>query len=73
MGLVDQLRIAQIARGISVRRLLAMSGLRIHRTVLQRKLSGQTPVTTRECEAVARALGITVIWPWRLRQRSKRA
>ncbi len=63
MSLVEQIRRAQVERGWSVQQLLELSGLSIDRSSLQRKLSGAVPATTEECEALARALGITLVWP----------
>jgi ribosome-binding protein aMBF1 (putative translation factor) len=69
-SLVEQVKRAQAERGWSVQRLLTESGLRLERSSLQRKLSGYVHVTTDECEALARALEITLVWPKRGRRRT---
>ena len=61
-SLLDQIRTAREKAGWSVQKLLDESGLEVDRSVLQRKLAGQTPVTTDEAEKLARALGITIAW-----------
>lgn len=66
-GLVEQLRMTQRNMGWSVQQLLDKSGLSIERSVLHRKLNGDTPVTADECQALAYALGITLVWPMRRR------
>lgn len=63
MSLVEQIRRAQVERGWSVQQLLDKSGLSIDRSSLQRKLAGDVPLTTEECEALAKALDITLVWP----------
>jgi transcriptional regulator with XRE-family HTH domain len=63
MGLVEQIRRAQLERGWSVQQLLAQSGLQLERSTLNRKLLGDTPTTDAECEALAKALGIQLSWP----------
>lgn len=69
MSLVEQVRLAQVARGWSVQQLLDKSGLPLERSTLQRKLNGATPSTTEECEAMAKALGITLVWPKKPRRK----
>lgn len=71
-SLVEQVRRAQVEQGWSVQQLLDKSGLPIERSVLQRKLKGETPTSSHECEALARALKITLVWPKRGR-RTKRS
>lgn len=64
MGLVEQIRTAQRERGWSTQELLERSGLKMDRSTLHRKLSGDTPMTDAECEALALCMGITlVVWP----------
>lgn len=46
-----------------MQQLLERSGLKLDRSVLQRKLCGKVPATSAECEALARALSITLVWP----------
>jgi transcriptional regulator with XRE-family HTH domain len=63
---------ARAARGDSVQQLLERSGLSIERSVLQRKLRGQARITASECEALARALEITLRYPNRLQPEPKK-
>ncbi len=70
LSLVEQVRRAQVDQGLSVQQLLEKSGLPIERSVLQRKLSGDTPATTAECEALAKALGITLVWTSKSRRKA---
>lgn len=63
MGLVEQIRTAQRERSWSTQRLLDESGLQLERSTLSRKLRGEVPCTDAECEALARALDITLVWP----------
>lgn len=62
-SLIEQVRLAQVEQGLSVQQLLDKSGLKMERSVLHRKLNGTTPATTAECEALATALGITLVYP----------
>lgn len=64
---MDQIRAAQEKKGWSVQQLLDKSGLPIERSVLHRKLKGETPATTGECEALAKALEVTLVYPKRVR------
>ncbi len=66
-SLVEQIKREQEAQGWSTQQLLEKSGLKIERSVLHRKLDGQTPASTRECEALAAALDLTLVWPNRLK------
>lgn len=61
MTLIDQICAARKRAGWSVQRLLAESGLDVDRSVLQRKLAGDTACTTEEVEALARALDVTLV------------
>lgn len=63
MGLVEQIRRAQLQQGLSTRLLLERSGLALERSNLHRKLTGKAPATVSECEALARALGIQLVYP----------
>jgi ribosome-binding protein aMBF1 (putative translation factor) len=63
MGLVEQIRTAQRERSWSTQQLLNESGLDLDRSTLHRKLAGEVPCTDAECEALARALSITLVWP----------
>lgn len=47
---------------LTVAELLARSGLSIKRCTLQRKLSGDEAMRTSEAEALASALGLTLVW-----------
>lgn len=60
-SLVEQVRRAREGRGLSVAQLLERSGLRLERSTLARKLAGAVPTTTEECEAMARALDVTLV------------
>jgi ribosome-binding protein aMBF1 (putative translation factor) len=62
---VEQIRIAQQRLGLSTQQLLDKSKLSIDRSSLHRKLTGAVPTTDTECEALAKALGITLVWPKR--------
>lgn len=62
LGLVEQIQAAREKAGWSVQKLLDESRLPIDRSVLQRKLTKETPFTSDELEACARALGITIAW-----------
>jgi ribosome-binding protein aMBF1 (putative translation factor) len=63
MGLVEQIRIAKEIAGWSTQQLLERSGLKLDRSTLHRKLAGDTPMTDAECQSLAHALGIQLIWP----------
>jgi transcriptional regulator with XRE-family HTH domain len=63
MGLVEQIRSEQKRLGWSTQQLLDKSGLKIERSSLHRKLAGDTPITADECQALATALGIQLVWP----------
>lgn len=63
MGLVEQIRTAQLERGWSVQQLLDKSGLQLDRSTLQRKLTGEVPATDAECEALAKALKTQLVYP----------
>lgn len=69
MRLVRQIRTAQLVQGMSVQQLLEKSGLELDRSTLQRKLTGEVPTTDFECEALARALKIQLVYP---QKRSRR-
>lgn len=56
MGLVQQIRSAQLGLGWSVQDLLDKSDLELDRSTLHRKLAGDIPTTDAECEAMARAI-----------------
>jgi hypothetical protein len=56
MELVQQIRTAQLELGWSTQHLLNMSGLSLDRSTLQRKLTGDTPTTSAELEALADAI-----------------
>lgn len=62
LSLIEQVRAAQRRQGWSVQRLLDASRLPIERSSLQRKLSGEVPTTTSECQALASALGLNLAW-----------
>lgn len=68
MRLVEQIRAAQLKNGWSTQQLLDKSDLPIDRSTLHRKLHGNVPMTDAECEALAKALGITLVWPKRRRR-----
>jgi hypothetical protein len=66
--LVEQVNSARRRVGWSIAELLQRSGLRLHQTTLRRKLVGdgrkgrtRTGLRTEECEALARALGLTLV------------
>jgi transcriptional regulator with XRE-family HTH domain len=61
-SLVEQVRAAQKRKRMSVQQLLEESGLDLERSTLSRKLRGETPATTKEIEALARALKIELVW-----------
>lgn len=68
MGLVQQIRSAQLGLGWSIQDLLDKSGLPIDRSTLHRKLAGDVPTTDAECEALARAIrkerpDFRLMWP----------
>jgi transcriptional regulator with XRE-family HTH domain len=62
-SLVEQLRRARESRGDTVQQLLERSGLDLERSVLHRKLRGESLITATECEALAQALDITLRYP----------
>jgi transcriptional regulator with XRE-family HTH domain len=72
-SLIEQVRLAQLARDWSVQQLLDKSGLSMERSVLHRKLKGTTPATTAECEALARALDITLVYPQPAKAKPKKS
>lgn len=67
--LVEQLRDAYEKSGLTMEELLEKSGLDIDRSSLRRKLlvaegsknDRSIPMKTEECEALAQALGITLV------------
>jgi hypothetical protein len=66
--LVEQVNSARRRTGSSMAELLRRSGLKLHQTTLRRKLVGdgrkarcRTGLRTEECEALARALGVTLV------------
>lgn len=61
--IAEQIRDAFESAGISVADLLALSGLDLDRSSLQRKLTGDSPMKTSEAEALANALRISLVWP----------
>ncbi len=63
MGLVEQIRSEQQRLGWSTQQLLDKSGLRLDRSTLHRKLAGDVPTTDAECEALANALELQLVWP----------
>lgn len=71
-SLLEQVRQAQVDQGLSTQQLLDKSKLPIERSVLHRKLNGDTPATTAECEALATALGITLVFPKKARPAKKK-
>lgn len=73
MGLVEQIRSEQLRLGWSMQQLLDSSGLQIDRSTLHRKLTGVWPTTDSECEALARAMNLTLIWPKRRRGKPRTA
>jgi hypothetical protein len=68
MGLVQQIRSEQERLGLSVQELLERSGLPLERSTLQRKLTGRVPMTDVECEALANAMGLVLVWPKKKRR-----
>lgn len=68
MGLVEQIRSEQLRLGWSTQQLLDRSRLSIDRSTLHRKLAGEVPTTDAECEALAGAMGFTLVWPKRRRR-----
>jgi transcriptional regulator with XRE-family HTH domain len=58
----EQLREALKRSDLTVSQLLAKSGLEIARSTLQRKISGHEAMRTSEAEALATALGVTLVW-----------
>ena len=62
--LVEQLRDAYEKTGWTMDRLLRVSGLDLDRSALRRKLldvKDPIPMKTEECEALAHALGVTLV------------
>jgi len=66
--LLEQVNTARRRVGWSFAELLQRSGLKLHQTTLRRKLVGdgrkgrrRTGLRTEECEALARALGLTLV------------
>jgi ribosome-binding protein aMBF1 (putative translation factor) len=72
---VDQIRVAFEASGLSIPELLERAGLEMNRSSLGRKLSGELEMWTWEAEALAKALGITLVWnaPRQAQRRARRA
>lgn len=62
LSLLDQIREARKRAKWSVQKLRDESGIDVSRSVLQRKLTGDTPTTAEELECLARALGITIAY-----------
>ncbi len=62
LSLIEQVCRAQRKRGWSVQQLLDASGLEIDRSVLHRKLKGETTTTAEELEALAAGLEMTLVW-----------
>lgn len=60
----EQLRAAFDGRDprLTMTELLSMSGLEVDESSLGRKLNGKQLMRTEECEAIARALGVTVVY-----------
>jgi hypothetical protein len=56
----EQLREAWKASGLTLVQILDLSRLEISESQLSRKLAGHSPVTTAECESIARVLGLRV-------------
>jgi ribosome-binding protein aMBF1 (putative translation factor) len=50
------------AKGWSVPQLLKASRMKIDRSSLQRKLSGDQVLSTEEAQKLAEALGCTLVW-----------
>jgi len=62
--LVEQLRDAYEKSGLTMEQLVERSGLDIDRSSLRRKLldvKDPIPMKTAECEALAQALGVTLV------------
>lgn len=60
--LAEQLRVAMLAKKMSVPALLKESGLDCDRTSLQRKLSGDQKLFTEEAEKLAAVLDCTLVF-----------
>lgn len=60
--IVEQLRVAFEASELSIPQLLERAGLELNRSSLGRKLSGELDMWTKEAEALAKALGIRLVW-----------
>jgi transcriptional regulator with XRE-family HTH domain len=61
LSLIEQLQTARKRAKWSVQKLLDESGLELERSTLSRKLNGECPVTSGECESLANALGVTLV------------
>lgn len=69
MTLVEQLRDMHRASGLSVQALLDKSKLKIDRSSLARKLSGDLRTTLEEAMALVDAMGGRLVWPHPIRRR----
>lgn len=63
ISLREQLDIARRVKRWSIAKLLQESKLTCDRCSLQRKLNGTQALRSEECEALAAALGATLMWP----------
>lgn len=59
--LVEQLHAAYLRSGWSMAELLRRSDLKLDRSTLRRKLIGETPMSTVECQVLAQTLGVTLV------------
>jgi hypothetical protein len=71
--LVDQLREAFEQSELSVPELLVRAKLKLDRSSLHRKLSGELDLKTGEAEALALALDAELVWNPRRRKPARRA
>lgn len=61
-SLIQQLRDAWVSQDITLEELLARTELEMSLESLSRKLSGKQICTTDECETLAKALGINLVF-----------
>jgi len=61
-SLPEQIRDAWKSSGIELVELIQRSGLDTSASSLSRKLRGEQVMTTEECQALAAALGVTLVW-----------
>ncbi len=73
VSIIEQIERARLDQKLNISQLQRLSGIDCDRTNLSRKLDGITAMSSAECQVLADALGITIVWPCKAPKKKRAA